>query len=132
MTCCFLNVQYSFNLRTFHLNYFSFRKVTVRCGCHSLKKEWLCHEVQAGYIKSDRDPKDIPRTQYGSGLLPCDSSCKSKAEARESELLQRKPKAPEVIIGCCLALLIYYCSVSFIILLNASCRTANHRITLAR
>lgn len=71
------------------------KKVTVRCGCHNLKNSWLCHEVQTGYRKSGRDPKDIPKNQFGNGLLSCDSSCKSKAQAVESELLQRKPKAPE-------------------------------------
>ncbi|XP_021769188.1 NF-X1-type zinc finger protein NFXL2-like [Chenopodium quinoa] len=71
------------------------KKVTVRCGCHNLKKEWLCRDVQTSYRNSGRDLKDIPKTQYGYGLLSCDSSCKSKAQAAESELLQRKAKAPE-------------------------------------
>uniref|UniRef100_A0A803M3T6 NF-X1-type domain-containing protein n=1 Tax=Chenopodium quinoa TaxID=63459 RepID=A0A803M3T6_CHEQI len=71
------------------------KKVTVRCGCHNLKKEWLCCDVQTSYRNSGHDLKDIPKTQYGYGLLSCDSSCKSKAQAAESELLQRKSKAPE-------------------------------------
>ncbi|KNA19650.1 hypothetical protein SOVF_059390 [Spinacia oleracea] len=71
------------------------KKVTVRCRCNNLKKEWLCLDVQTGYRNSGRDPKDIHRTQFGNGLLSCDSSCKKKAQAVESELLQRKSKAPE-------------------------------------
>lgn len=71
------------------------KKVTVRCGCHTLKKEWLCQDLQAAYRKSGRDPKDIPKTQFGLGLLPCDSSCKSRAQTVESELQQRKPSASE-------------------------------------
>ncbi|XP_022134192.1 NF-X1-type zinc finger protein NFXL2 [Momordica charantia] len=68
------------------------KKVTVRCGCQTLKKEWLCKDVQAAYRKATRDPKDIPKTQYGYGLLPCGSDCKSKVQAVESELSHRKPE----------------------------------------
>ncbi|XP_057523198.1 NF-X1-type zinc finger protein NFXL2 isoform X2 [Amaranthus tricolor] len=71
------------------------KKVTVRCKCHSLKKEWLCHDVQTTYRESGRESKDIPKTQFGIGLLPCDLNCKSKADAIESEVLQRKQKPPE-------------------------------------
>ncbi|KAH9620000.1 hypothetical protein KSS87_005491 [Heliosperma pusillum] len=71
------------------------KKVTVRCACNNLKKEWLCQDVQIAYTYSGRDSKDIPKTQYGLRLLPCDSSCKSKAQAIESELQLRKPKAVE-------------------------------------
>ncbi|KAK9700013.1 hypothetical protein RND81_08G211100 [Saponaria officinalis] len=71
------------------------KKVTVRCGCYNLKKEWQCRDVQLAYRNSGRDSKEIPKTQFGLGLLPCDSSCKSKAQAIESELQLRKPKASE-------------------------------------
>lgn len=55
----------------------------------------MCQDLQAAYRKSGRDPKDIPKTQFGLGLLPCDSSCKSRAQTVESELQQRKPSASE-------------------------------------
>ncbi|KAL9231438.1 hypothetical protein vseg_006668 [Gypsophila vaccaria] len=71
------------------------KKVTVRCGCYNLKKEWQCQDVQLAYRNSGRDPTEIPKTQFGLGLLPCDSSCKSKAQAIESELQLRKPKQSE-------------------------------------
>lgn len=72
-------------------------KVTVRCGCQTLKKEWLCKDVQAAYRKMDRDPKDISKTQFGYGLLPCGSDCKSKVQVVESELTQRKPEVNGVM-----------------------------------
>ena len=74
---------------------FSF-KVTVRCSCQTLKKEWLCQDVQAAYWKAGRDPKDISKSQFGSGLLPCNSDCKSKAQIIDQELHLRKSKDLEV------------------------------------
>ncbi|GAB2288357.1 NF-X1-type zinc finger protein nfxl2 [Dionaea muscipula] len=71
------------------------KKVTVRCRCHNLKKEWLCHDVQMAYIESGRDPKDIPKNQFGIGLLPCNSDCKSKVPVVESDLQLRKPMGTE-------------------------------------
>ncbi|KAG9453430.1 hypothetical protein H6P81_006334 [Aristolochia fimbriata] len=71
------------------------KKVTVRCTCQNLKKEWQCHEVQSAYRRAGRDPKDIPKTQIGLGLLPCNSDCASKVKVVESEIQQRKPKVVE-------------------------------------
>uniref|UniRef100_A0A3Q7GS56 NF-X1-type domain-containing protein n=1 Tax=Solanum lycopersicum TaxID=4081 RepID=A0A3Q7GS56_SOLLC len=72
------------------------KKVNVRCGCQSFKKELLCKDVQAAYRSSGTDPKDVSRNQYGLGLLPCNSDCRSKMKASEAELQHRKSKAPEV------------------------------------
>nr|AAW22876.1 unknown [Solanum lycopersicum] len=71
------------------------KKVNVRCGCQSFKKELLCKDVQAAYRSSGTDPKDVSRNQYGLGLLPCNSDCRSKMKASEAELQHRKSKAPE-------------------------------------
>lgn len=71
------------------------KKVTVRCGCQTLKKEWLCKDVQMAYCNDNRDPKEIPKTQYGLGLLPCNSDCRKKVTPADSELQFRKSKAPE-------------------------------------
>ncbi|KAL9275955.1 NF-X1-type zinc finger protein NFXL2-like protein [Drosera capensis] len=67
------------------------KKVAVRCVCHNLKKEWLCQDVQTAYSKSGHDPKDMPKNQFGTGLLPCSSDCKSKVPVVESDLQLRKP-----------------------------------------
>ena len=72
-------------------------KVTVRCGCQTLKKEWLCHDVQAAYRSAGSDPKDISKNQYGHGLIPCNSDCKSKLQVVDSELQLRKAKVSKVI-----------------------------------
>ncbi|XP_004308935.1 PREDICTED: NF-X1-type zinc finger protein NFXL2 isoform X2 [Fragaria vesca subsp. vesca] len=72
------------------------KKVTVRCGCQTLKREWLCHDVQAAYRNAGTDPKDITKNQFGLGLLPCDSNCKSKQKIVDSELHSRRPKVVEV------------------------------------
>ncbi|CAL5404638.1 unnamed protein product [Camellia sinensis] len=66
------------------------KRVTVRCGCQTLKKEWLCHEVQAAYHSARSDLKDISKNQYGLGLLPCNSGCRSKAKVADTELQHRK------------------------------------------
>lgn len=66
------------------------KKVTVRCGCQTLKKEWLCHDVQAAYRSASRDLKDISKNQYGLGLLPCNSGCRSKVKVVDTELQHRK------------------------------------------
>ncbi|KAJ7959647.1 NF-X1-type zinc finger protein NFXL2 [Quillaja saponaria] len=71
------------------------KKVTVRCKCHTLKKEWLCQHVQAAYHGAGCDPRDIPKNQFGLGLLPCNSDCMSKAKAANSELQLRKAKVLE-------------------------------------
>nr|DAD26217.1 TPA_asm: hypothetical protein HUJ06_027685 [Nelumbo nucifera] len=72
------------------------KKVTVRCKCQTLKKEWLCQDVQAAYHKTGQDPKDIPKNQFGLGLLPCNSECSNKLKVADSEIQLRKSKVPEV------------------------------------
>lgn len=68
------------------------KKVTVRCQCQTLKKEMPCQEVQAAYHKAGSDPKDISKSHFGLGLLPCNSGCKSKAQVVDQELHLRKSK----------------------------------------
>ncbi|KAJ9160336.1 hypothetical protein P3X46_025747 [Hevea brasiliensis] len=68
------------------------KKVTVRCQCQTLKKEWLCQDVQAAYQKAGRDPKDVSKNHFGIGLLPCNSDCKSKVKVVDQELHLRKSK----------------------------------------
>lgn len=72
-------------------------KVFVRCKCQTLKKEWFCLDVQAAHRNAGSDPRDIPKNQYGIGLLPCNSACKSKVQVVDSELHSRKSKVMEVI-----------------------------------
>ncbi|XP_052185775.1 NF-X1-type zinc finger protein NFXL2 isoform X2 [Diospyros lotus] len=71
------------------------KKVTVRCGCQTLKKEWLCQDVQAAYCSAGTDLKDISKNQYGMGFLPCNSDCRSKVKVAEPELQHRKSKIVE-------------------------------------
>lgn len=71
------------------------KKLTVRCECQTVKKEWLCKDVQAAYRNAGSDPKDVSRTQFGLGLLPCKSDCKSKIKIVDSDLHLRKSKALE-------------------------------------
>ncbi|XP_059627974.1 NF-X1-type zinc finger protein NFXL2 isoform X2 [Cornus florida] len=71
------------------------KKVTVRCGCQTLKREWLCRNVQAAYCNAGVDPKDVSKNQYGLRLLPCNSDCKSKEKVVDSELQLRKSKILE-------------------------------------
>ncbi|OMO50111.1 Zinc finger, NF-X1-type [Corchorus capsularis] len=71
------------------------KKVTVRCKCQTLKKEWVCQDVQAAYRDTGCDPKDITKNQFGLGLLPCNSDCKSKVQEVESALKLRKPEVLE-------------------------------------
>lgn len=68
------------------------KKVTVRCSCQSLKKEWVCQDVQAAYHKGGSDPKDVAKHYFGAGLIPCSSDCKNKVKAVEVELHLRKTK----------------------------------------
>ncbi|XP_022742209.1 NF-X1-type zinc finger protein NFXL2 isoform X2 [Durio zibethinus] len=71
------------------------KRVTVRCKCQTLKKEWICQDVQAAYCDIGYDPKDISKNQFGLGLLPCNSDCKSKVQEVDSALQLRKPKVLE-------------------------------------
>lgn len=66
------------------------KKVTVRCACNNLKKEWPCQDVQKEYRSAGRDPRDVLRNQFGVGLLPCSLNCPSKVKVVESELQLRK------------------------------------------
>jgi len=43
-------------------------------------------------------PKDTPKNQFGIGLIPCNSDCKSKVQVVESELQLRKSRVTEVIM----------------------------------
>jgi hypothetical protein len=74
------------------------RKVTVRCKCQTLKKEWLCQDVQAAHNRAGSHPSEIPKNQFGVGLIPCNSDCKSKVQVVESELQLRKSRVTEVIV----------------------------------
>ncbi|XP_051138149.1 NF-X1-type zinc finger protein NFXL2 [Andrographis paniculata] len=71
------------------------KKVTVRCACLTLKKEWLCEAVQAAYRSMGTDPKDIPKNRYGAELLPCDSECKSRVKASDAQLHLRQSRPKE-------------------------------------
>ncbi|BAT86437.1 NF-X1-type zinc finger protein [Vigna angularis] len=72
------------------------KKVTVRCKCQTLKKEWVCQDVQAAYHLMGCHPRDTPKNQFGIGLIPCNSDCKSKVQVVESELQLRKSRVTEV------------------------------------
>ncbi|GJN05733.1 hypothetical protein PR202_ga23394 [Eleusine coracana subsp. coracana] len=65
-------------------------KVNVRCSCNTLKQEWICQDVLKEYRKSGRDPKEVPKNQYGVGLLACGENCIKKIKATDSELHLRK------------------------------------------
>lgn len=72
------------------------KKVTVRCACQRLKKEWLCCDAQAALPKGSQKS-----AVFGVGLLPCDQECSRLAaerrEKEETELLRhRKSKEPEM------------------------------------
>ncbi|XP_020522415.1 NF-X1-type zinc finger protein NFXL2 isoform X2 [Amborella trichopoda] len=68
------------------------KKVTVRCVCLHLKKQWLCHDVQAACCNSKHDMREISRSQFGIGLLPCTSECDiaCKKKTTNPEVHQRK------------------------------------------
>ncbi|KAL5975027.1 hypothetical protein ACLOJK_031703 [Asimina triloba] len=70
--------------------------VTVRCTCQNLKKEWLCQNIQAAHCNAGRNPGDISKSQFGLGLLACNSDCANKLKAVDSELQFRKPNVAEV------------------------------------
>ncbi|GJN37415.1 hypothetical protein PR202_gb26368 [Eleusine coracana subsp. coracana] len=65
-------------------------KVNVRCSCNTLKQEWICQDVLKEYRKSGRDPKEVPKNQFGVGLLACGENCIKKMKATDSELHLRK------------------------------------------
>ncbi|OAY70532.1 NF-X1-type zinc finger protein NFXL2 [Ananas comosus] len=66
------------------------KKVNVRCACNTVKREWLCQDVVKAYRNAGRDPKDVSKTQFGVGLLPCGVDCKRKVKVVDSELHLRK------------------------------------------
>lgn len=71
------------------------KKVTVRCSCNNLKKEWLCQDALTAYRKAGRDAKDITKTQFGVGLLTCNEECRSKIKVADSEIQLRKTKVTQ-------------------------------------
>lgn len=75
--------------------------MNVRCPCNNLKKEWLCQEVLKAYRSSGRDPKDIPKNQFGVGILSCSIECENKANVVKSELQHRKANETKVQIVDC-------------------------------
>eukprot|EP01018_Ginkgo_biloba_P000730 Gb_02007 [translate_table: standard] len=68
------------------------KKVTVRCSCQRLKKEWFCRDVQAAYLNANYSFKEGTRGVFGLGLLPCNQECTRSLEQKSvsSELQQRK------------------------------------------
>ncbi|XP_042447184.1 NF-X1-type zinc finger protein NFXL2-like [Zingiber officinale] len=66
------------------------KKVNARCACNSLKKEWLCRDVQKAYLNVGHDPKDISKSHFGVGVLPCGTICANKIKGVESDLQLRK------------------------------------------
>nr|CAD1839837.1 unnamed protein product [Ananas comosus var. bracteatus] len=66
------------------------KKVNVRCACNTVKREWLCQDVVKAYRNAGRDPKDVSKTQFGVGLVPCGVDCKRKVKVVDSELHLRK------------------------------------------
>ncbi|KAF3329139.1 NF-X1-type zinc finger protein NFXL2 [Carex littledalei] len=66
------------------------KKVTVRCSCNTLKKELICQDVLKTYKNLGRDPKDVSKSHFGVGLLPCGANCKKEVQKDESELHLRK------------------------------------------
>ncbi|CAI0415927.1 unnamed protein product [Linum tenue] len=68
------------------------KKVTVRCQCQTLKKEWLCKDVQEAHCVAGSDPKDVSKKHFGLRLLPCNSDCKAKIQVVEQELHLRTSK----------------------------------------
>jgi len=66
------------------------KKVNVRCACNTLKQEWICQDVLKKYRNSGRDPKEVPKSQFGVGLLACGEDCKKKVKVPDPELHLRK------------------------------------------
>ena len=72
-----------------------------------MKKEWSCKDVQEAYRNAGSDPKDVPKTHFGLGLLPCDTDCRSKMKITDSELQLRKSVVTQAIPDFLLNMLIY-------------------------
>jgi NF-X1-type zinc finger protein NFXL1 len=71
-------------------------KVNVCCACNTLKQEWICQDVVKEYRNSGRDPKEVPKSQFGAGLLACGEDCKKKLKVQDSELHLRKTQENKV------------------------------------
>jgi NF-X1-type zinc finger protein NFXL1 len=65
-------------------------KVNVRCSCNTLKQEWICQDFLKEYCKLGRDPKEVPKNQFGVGLLACGGDCIKKVKVSDSEMHLRK------------------------------------------
>lgn len=100
-------IEYFLSVNSAFITHLRMKKITcivtlVEGHCSlwmpNLKKEWLCQDMQSAYLQAGCDPKDISRNQYGFGLLPCDSDCKSKVKVSDAELQLRKSKLVEVIL----------------------------------
>lgn len=73
--------------------------MNARCACNTLKKEWLCRDVQKAYSNAGRDPKDISKNHFGVGVLPCGTICANKIKGVESDLHIRKTNEIKVQLG---------------------------------
>ena len=72
-------------------------KVNVRCACNMLKQEWICQYVLKEYRNSGRDPKEVPKSQFGAGLIACGEDCKKKVKVPDPELHLRKSQETKVL-----------------------------------
>ncbi|OEL35980.1 NF-X1-type zinc finger protein NFXL2 [Dichanthelium oligosanthes] len=72
------------------------KKVNVRCACNTLKQEWICQDVRKEYRNSGRDTKEVPKSQFGVGLLACGEDCKKKVKVADSELHLRKTQESKI------------------------------------
>ena len=62
-----------------------------------LKQEWICQDVLKEYRNSGRDPKEVPKSQFGVGLLACGEDCKKKVKVPDPELHLRKSQETKVL-----------------------------------
>lgn len=72
------------------------KKVSVRCSCQRLKKEWLCFDVQSAEMKryGQKQVTVGGRVAVGVGLLPCDEEC-ARLE-RERRAVEEKVAAEQL------------------------------------
>ncbi|PKA62682.1 NF-X1-type zinc finger protein NFXL2 [Apostasia shenzhenica] len=68
------------------------KKVYARCACNNIKNEWLCREAQSAHRAAGRDPKDVAKSQFGVGLIPCNADCASRVNVVDADLQLRKVK----------------------------------------
>ena len=62
-----------------------------------LKQEWICQDVLKEYRNSGRDPKEVPKSQFGAGLIACGEDCKKKVKVPDPELHLRKSQETKVL-----------------------------------